>query len=196
MNFTTNFILNSYPSDIEELNIINLSIKGVLDLKRFTSLVKLDCSFNHITDIINMPDTLEILKCSNNKLKSLTNSIENNKRFCLISCICNRIFPSVRLPNSLKEINCSFNEIEKIYFYDLIILKKLNVSHNKIKKYYLPESLIEFNCIDNYIEELILPQSVQIVYCENNSIMRFDNLPENINVITGKKFQRKPKDRI
>lgn len=195
MNSITKYILNSFGDNIEELDICNRHIKGVLDLKRFEYLKKLDCSYNDITDIINMPETLEILKCNNNKIKSLTNRIETDGIWWF--CYYNKIFPSSYLPDSIIEINCCFNDIENIDFTKLISLRRLNISHNKIKSIkYLPKFLVELNCIDNFIEVFEVPNSLKIAYCDNNYIKSFDNSTLKIDILTGRNLQRLQKNRV
>ena len=55
-------VLYSYPLESTEINIVGFGKFGeVLDMKKFIKLVNLDCSFNFLTDIINLSQTLK--KC-------------------------------------------------------------------------------------------------------------------------------------
>lgn len=71
INIINNTIGNNKNDDIKILNIQNKNIKGTIDLCKFTKLEELYCSDNQITDIINIPNSLQILNCSNNKIISL-----------------------------------------------------------------------------------------------------------------------------
>lgn len=61
-------IKNNYYKYSKYVNIKSLKIRGILDLKDFTKIEVLDCSFNKLTSIINCPLTLEELYCNFNLL--------------------------------------------------------------------------------------------------------------------------------
>lgn len=75
--------LSNFSDDVVEINISHQHIKGVLDFSRFTKLEEIDCAFNKITSLRNLPNTLKKLYCIYNKIKKLNN-----------------------LPNSLEILNC------------------------------------------------------------------------------------------
>jgi len=92
MNNDTIKLLDKYDKNIKFLNISNKNIKGILDLKKFKKLNKLYCYSNEITKIINLPENLKCLDCSNNKIQILNNI------------------------NFLKNINCKSNPIKILYY--------------------------------------------------------------------------------
>ncbi len=53
-----NNILDQFADDVTEINITTKNIKGTLDFARFTKLIKLNCSCNKITSLINLPNSL------------------------------------------------------------------------------------------------------------------------------------------
>ena len=67
MEEATKEILQEYIRNT--INIQNKNIKGLLDLKHCEYYKKIDCSNNEITKIINLPESLEYLDCSHNKIK-------------------------------------------------------------------------------------------------------------------------------
>ena len=73
MNKITTDILESYDFDIKILSISKKGIEGILDLSRFTCLIELDCSFNKIISVENLPHTLKILICNYNLIEKLDN---------------------------------------------------------------------------------------------------------------------------
>ena len=64
-------ILSEFPDDTIDLNISWMRIQGPLDFSRFTKLKKLECHINEITELNNLPNSLEELKCSNNVINNL-----------------------------------------------------------------------------------------------------------------------------
>lgn len=184
MNFFTKVIISEYNNDITELVISNKNIKGLLDLSKFNNLKKLDCSNNLITEIINFPNTLEILLCYNNKIKSF-----DVKNYSLCLFLYNKIYPMSILPHNLKQFNCSNNNVE-LFNYLPINLEILDCSFNNIKSLNNLPKLIEINCSFNKIKELdLLPLSLKILYCDNNEIKNFNNLPKELDIISGLKNQ-------
>ncbi len=56
MNFIyfMNNILDQFADDVTEIYITNKKIVGILDFKRFTKLIELNCSGNNITNLNNL----------------------------------------------------------------------------------------------------------------------------------------------
>lgn len=72
MNLQTIQILNTYSNHITKLDLSNKNIRGILNLKRFTNLTHLNCSFNQINRIIGLSTTIVKIICSNNKIDNLS----------------------------------------------------------------------------------------------------------------------------
>ncbi len=51
-------ILNKFSDDVTEIDISHKNIIGSPDFSRFTKLKKLNCNFNEITSLDNLPRTL------------------------------------------------------------------------------------------------------------------------------------------
>ncbi len=77
-------ILNQFADDVTKIDISHKNIKGQLDFKRFTKLTKLNCFYNQITSLINLPNSLIELDCRFNEITSL-----NNLSNSLIGLYCN-----------------------------------------------------------------------------------------------------------
>ena len=73
MNQKTIDILKTRSNNVIKLNLSNKNIIGLLDLIKFNSLIKLDCSNNQITNFDNLPNSLIELYCSNNQITNLDN---------------------------------------------------------------------------------------------------------------------------
>ncbi len=88
-------ILSQFDDDVTEINISHKNIVGELDFSRFTKLKSLNCNNNKITNLDNLPNSLQRLYCGFNNITNLDN-----------------------LPNSLQRLNCGFNKITN--YYELI----------------------------------------------------------------------------
>ena len=136
-------ILMQYPTDITELCIKKMKIKGILDLSRFTNLMVLNCSQNSITSIINIPDTLYDLDCYKNEITHLdlpTNLIDLNcgrNKLSYLNCI----------PSKLIKLNCCYNRIQNLRNIPET-LKEINyLSDLPIEVDELPKSLVKINYV-------------------------------------------------
>lgn len=136
-------ILLQYPTDITELCIKKMKIKGVLDLSRFTDLIVLNCSQNLITSIINIPDTLYDLDCYKNEITQLdlpTNLTDLN-------CGRNKLNQLTDIPSKLIKLNCSYNRIQNLRNIPPM-LKEINyLSDLPIEVDELPKSLVKINYV-------------------------------------------------
>ena len=74
------------PHDYESITILDISFKNLEELPSWVSecnkLENLNCSFNNITQLNNLPPTLKKLKCYNNPLKyEFEPTIENIRNY-------------------------------------------------------------------------------------------------------------------
>ncbi len=199
-------LLESYNSDIKELNISSKKIKGSLNLKKFTCLEKLDCSNNFIASIQNIPKTLIELNCNSNIIKTInnlpanlqilkckTNKITSFKILHYRNCLNDKKIKKLEetqkntwLPSSLIELDCSYNyqltHIDNLQC-NLKILYCCSCSLDSLNN--LPDSLIELNCSNNhYIKSLNnLPDSLIKLNCRYCNIDSLDNLPCSLEIL-------------
>ena len=66
-------LLANYDLDIVELDISEKEIEGILCLKEFVELKKLNCECNKIKSLYNLPSSSTTLYCGFNQIKSLKN---------------------------------------------------------------------------------------------------------------------------
>ncbi len=159
MNSNTQNILNTFDLNITKLNLSAQNIIGILDLSRFTQLKILICKANKITQIINMPETLEELDCKDNEITSLDNLPENLN---ILKCQQNKLTKLENLPLNLTVLNCEENKN----------LESLD---------YLPSNLNKLCCNMCNIKNLsCLPANLKALECKNNKDLQIDNLPENL----------------
>ena len=139
-------------------------LEGDLNLNIFKEMnlgIPEEISFKEgkITSIINIPDGLKILNCTNNLLIEIEN-----------------------LPISLEELNIEYNYLDNIDISNLKNLEKLNVSHNNIKDLNdIPSSVIELKCTHNKLENINLKDlnNLKTLHISNNAIT-IKNLPDGI----------------
>lgn len=119
----------------------------------------LNLSNLHLTSLPEIPEGVQRLICSNNKLTSLP---EN-------------------LPHSIRNLYCVENKLTRLPKNLPPRLEKLSCSYNKLKTlpHNLPNTLTEIYCDGNEIEYLpeSLPPNLTMLYCQMN---RFKSLPESI----------------
>ena len=106
---------------------------------------------NHI-----LPNLLENLWCSNNKLTLLPDLPNSLKK---LNCFNNQLISLPNLPNSLEELNCNFNLLSSLPD--------------------LPNSLRNFDCSHNQLTSFgntQLPDSLEKLYCYGNELISLPDL--------------------
>ena len=141
--------LNSLPEYIMTINLENNNLDVLPDLSRFTNLQYLHCSFNVLTSLPKLNETLLGLYCSNNKLTSLP---KLNKCLKLIYCCDNELTILPEFNEHLEEVFCCYNYI--ISFPELNPDFHTNLRH--VDYHFNPvfdNSIIEKKNFDTVIKE-------------------------------------------
>ena len=150
----------------EDIIKLDISVKHlrILYLKTYTQLVELDCGYNYIQKLPELPETLRHLNCGMNHLTRLP-KLPN-----LITLICsaNHIQRLPKLPDTLKKLNCSSNMLNTLP--RLPKLEELSCSKNGLYRVKLPDSIKIFYCYSNFIKNLKLPNYLEVLHCEDNTI--------------------------
>jgi len=153
--FNVESYLNSFPDDIEEINVNVKGLTYLPSLSRFTNLKILRCSYNKFVSLPLLPDSLQELHCSNNKLVTLPplpNSLQ------VLWCLQNKLVSLPPLPNSLQKLHCGNNKLVSLPL--------------------LPNSLEQLFCYDNKLTSLPpLPNSLEELYCDSNKLVSLPPLP-------------------
>jgi hypothetical protein len=150
----------------EDVIKLDISVKHlrILYLKTYTQLVELDCGYNYIQKLPELPETLRHLNCGMNHLSRLP-KLPN-----LITLICstNHIQRLPKLPDTLKKLNCSANLLNTLP--RLPKLEELSCSKNGLDRVKLPDTIKIFYCYSNFIKNLKLPNYLEVLNCRNNGI--------------------------
>ena len=176
-NFSEIFI-NDSVIDINSCDIITsidcssseiISLDGI---QYFENLTHLNCSYNQITQLPNLPSNLNYLNTSHCVNLNLISSFPNSLEF--IDSSYNQINNLPDLPTNLKQIYCAFNTLNKLpnLPYNLT---HIDCSFNNLTSLpYLPENLAHINCSYNELTFLPdLPAELGLVY--NNPLNIFNN---------------------
>ena len=146
MNKSTKRLLNNYDKNIKSLDISNKEIIGILCLKKFKKLEYLNCCFNKINELVNLPSSLKNLNCYFNEINELVNLPSSLKN---LNCSNNKIEKLNNLSENIIELNCSFNKIIEIKTHPSS-LKKLIIHFNEI--IFTQETIITSNFIYHYFK--------------------------------------------
>ena len=145
-SFNIEEYINSLPDDTETIDVLNKSLTYLPSLKRFHKLKKLYCSYNQLTSLPELNDSLQELYCSNNQLTSLP---ELNHSLQSLYCSYNQLTSLPELNDSLQRLYCSKNQLTSLPELNHS-LQKLYCSYNQLTS--LPE----------------LNHSLQELYCDHN----------------------------
>jgi len=124
----------------------NLNIKDLTGIEWFINLENLDCSYNRLTSLPNLPNALKELHCYNNKLTTLPN-LPDTLEF--LGCCDNKLISLPNLPDTLKSLYCFDNRLTTLPKLPKT-LKYLWCSNNRLTSLpNLPDILIELSSHNN-----------------------------------------------
>lgn len=156
MNPHTTNLLENIDKYLDILDLTNQQISGPLCLNKFKYLRKLYCANNSINQLMNLPDTIEFINCSNN---------------CISDFELNNL-------NSLKKINFEFNPIDSLIMYysqSLKVPKKLPDSikilhfpRNFNKPVELPEFTTDLKFGNEFNQPIQLTKYIKYLYLGNS----------------------------
>lgn len=144
--------LPEYIYNNRTIRFISCNNNNISNLDRLSELTKLEfliCHNNQLTKLNNLPKSLRILNCSNNKIREI--AIPENLRFLI--CDKNQITNLSNLEEAanLTHLLCEFNKIETINF--------------------IPKNLKNLWCCNNIIKKLPnIPSSITSLRCNNNKL--------------------------
>ena len=116
-NFSEIFI-NDSVIDINSCDIItsidcsSLEISSLDGIQYFENLTHLNCSYNQIIQLPNLPSNLNYLNTSHCVNLSLIGSFPHSLEF--IDCSYNQINNLPNLPSNLKQLYCAFNSLNTL----------------------------------------------------------------------------------
>jgi Leucine-rich repeat (LRR) protein len=151
-------------------NIKTLELKGknivcIYNLDLLEDLKELDLSDNYIQELYGLPENLEILNISNNRIVDLDKTLLDLKKLQIL----------LASNNSISDITLP-----------CLLLTKVDLSNNSILFLYLKhlKNLFWLDCSDNLLKELtLLPESIRILICKDNYITYFKDLPIKLIVL-------------
>ena len=115
-------------STITELNLSNKGLTKLPDLSIYPNLQTLDCSYNELTSLNNLPIGLQILNCSYNQLKSLDNLPIGLQK---LHCFSNQLTSLNNLPIGLQKLYCLNNPFNYNFEITLENIRKYNLENHK-----------------------------------------------------------------
>lgn len=157
-------ILNE-ETRVTELDLSNRNLKKLPDLSKYTNLKKLNISYNQLTSIDGIPNSVEELDCSSNYIFKLPEHLPPKLR--ILNCFLNQLVVlPISFPVTLNWLNCCNNSIKDIVGFLPKDLKYFNCSNNYITSFSdLPDGLVyldySYNCLQ---EPPLLPVSLETIY--------------------------------
>ncbi len=147
--------------NLKILNIKNNNYLSEIKGEFCEHLVVINISNHGLSELPNLPETLEVLNCDNGKLTKLPDIPKSLK---LLDCHSNKLTVIPDLPDGLCELNCSSNILTDIPKLpdSLKVFKCSYIDFNNLpNKFKLPNDLEEFECIDCKLKNVILPDKLK-----------------------------------
>ncbi len=159
-------------SNIISMDCSSSNISNLDGIQHFENLTHLNCGYNQLTQLAELPPNLISLNTSHCVNLSTIESLPNTLEF--IDCSYNQISVLPDLPSNLKQLYCGVNALNSLpnLPYNLT---HIDCSFNNLTSLpYLPENLAHINCSYNQITSLPdLPNELGLLY--NNPLNIFNN---------------------
>lgn len=180
----TSHLSDSYvflKSNLQYLNISDCQLSTLPNsIKDLYHLTRLNCSYNNLDVLPNLPNSLICLHANNNKIKQVHNLPTNtNLDFnnltqihipttCTTLTITNNLLEDLDGGENLVYINANNNNMKRISFTNSTRLKILKIRCNNINQIKLPNSLEKLHIEYNQLTSLNIPSSCKIVKASCN----------------------------
>jgi uncharacterized repeat protein (TIGR01451 family) len=165
----------------DNLTILNCSYNQLTSLPALpNSLTQLTCFYNQLSSLPNLPNSLTHLNCYNNQLSSLPNLPSS---LIILFCYFNQLSSLPTLPNSLTNLQCNNNQLSSLPTlpHTLIILRCYNNLLSSLPA--LPNSLTTLLCYNNLLSSLpVLPNSLTNLQCNDNQLQSISSVPSTMNI--------------
>jgi uncharacterized repeat protein (TIGR01451 family) len=143
------------------LNVDTLLISDLSGIGHFINLSELHCSYNNLTSLPVLPNSLLHLYCGNNQLTSLP-ALPSSLIY--LDCNTNLLSSLPSLPNGVYILRCQSNRLTSLSA--------------------LPNSLLELDCFSNQLTSLpSLPDSLQLLVCGSNQLTSLPSLPDSLEIL-------------
>jgi hypothetical protein len=180
-NSSTGWMLDTTCNKVltdTSINCYNSYISNLTGISYFVSLKRLDCSYNLLTSLPSLPNSLIYLWCSGNQLTSLP-SLPSSLTY--LNCYYNQLTSLPSLPSSLTVLECSSNQLTSLPSLpnSLYILYCNNNQLTSLPS--LPNSLTDLYCFSNQLTSLpSLPNSLTQLDCRYNQLTSLPSLPSSL----------------
>ncbi len=153
----------------------SLSISSLEGVQFFTALNQLNCQYNQLTSLPNLPASLTVLSCYGNLLTSLP-ALPTSLTFLL--CAGNLLSSLPALPVALKFLSCLQNQLTSLPVLP-DSLNVLNCGSNLLTSLPpLPTLITDLICSENQLSSLpALPALIANFDCNHNQLTSLPNLP-------------------
>ena len=190
--YSKGYITTSDVNARTSMTISGKSISNLQGIGYFSKLEWLDCSYNNLTSLYNIPSTIQTLNCSNNKITSF-NYLQDCSSLKSLNCSNNQISSLNNLPTSIESLDCSSNKFTILdfcspnsdHFYSKYSnLKTLNCSNNTLLTE-LWNSDYTSGGGGSALSSLNVSgcTSLTQIRCENNKLTSLSSLPSSLKIL-------------
>ena len=159
-------------SNITSIDCSSSNISNLDGIQHFENLTHLNCGYNQLTQLTELPPNLTNLNISHCVNLITIESFPNTLEF--IDCSYNQLNVLPDLPSELKQLYCGVNVLNSLPNLPYNLTHLDCSFNNLISLPYLPENLAHINCSYNQLTSLPdLPDQLGLLY--NNPLNIFNN---------------------
>ena len=168
-----NILFNTHifnPSSLQHLFVSRCDLINVPDLSLFVNLITLDLSHNLIQDLNKLPDTLQELNVSENKLQIIDCKLPNLLRLVAT----NNYIETFSFNHKLESIYLTNNPIQIIP--GLNFLHTLEISHTNVCELNIFPELKYLDCSYTDVQKIINYPKLQTLICNHSKVSDIRNI--------------------
>ncbi|MCW5908764.1 MAG: T9SS type A sorting domain-containing protein [Chitinophagales bacterium] len=157
------------------INCSNKNIHDLTGIQYFDNLTGLNCEYNQLTGMPELPDGLIYLYCQHNQLTGLP-TLPIGLTYLI--CYSNQLTALPGLPDSLLELNCHTNQLSALPTLPAGLIYLYCGGNQLTSLPNLSASLIHLYCDYNQLNSLPnLPGTLFELFCQGNQLTYLPNLP-------------------
>ena len=178
LSITANEVTYGDVKNVTKLDVSSAHITNMEEIRYFTDLKELACSFNQLTSLdLSKNTVLEELDCNDNQLTSL--DLSQNTVLEELDCYNNQLTSLDLSQNTvLEDLDCYNNQLTSLDLSQNTVLEDLDCYNNQLTSLDLSQNTVleDLDCYNNQLTSLDLSQNTVLedLDCYNNQLTSLD----------------------
>ena len=178
LSITANEVTYGDVKNVTKLDVSSAHITNMEEIRYFTDLKELACSFNQLTSLdLSKNTVLEELDCNDNQLTSL--DLSQNTVLEELDCYYNQLTSLDLSQNTvLEDLDCYNNQLTSLDLSQNTVLEELDCYNNQLTSLDISRNTVleDLDCYNNQLTSLDISRNTDLekLNCSNNKLTSLD----------------------